>query len=197
MMRWTLAALAVVLVAGVAALYFILGLDGDDSDDNVLQALRGENAGQSATSTPATTPDPPKSGGNGTQEAAAGDPSKGGLELCNNTQSHIGVAFGYKDKQGWASEGWWNVDPGSCETLLTGKLIARYYYIYAVDYDNGGYWGGPAEMCTQDKLFTIRGLQDCEGRGYQKAGFFEVDTGERTHWTVNLSGQKTGEKTIQ
>ncbi len=120
-------------------------------------------------------------------------PASADLKLCNNTKSRVGVALGYKDKNGWASEGWWNVDPGGCEVLLTGKLIARYYYIFSVDYDKGGSWGGKAFMCTRDKLFTIRGLDKCEERGYQKSGFFEVDTGEESDWTVSLSGQKTSE----
>ena len=36
-------------------------------------------------------------------------------------------------------------------------LVARYYYIYAIDYDRGGEWSGQAFMCTRDKEFTIRG----------------------------------------
>ena len=71
-------------------------------------------------------------------------------------------------------------EPGKCLPLLKGDLIAKYYYVYAVDYDKGGSWGGKAMMCTRDKVFTIRGIEDCAGRGYQKTGFFEVDTGEET-----------------
>ena len=48
-------------------------------------------------------------------------------------------------------------------------------------------------MCTRDKLFTIRGIKDCVTRGYQKTGFFEVDTGEELDWTVSLSGEKTSQ----
>jgi uncharacterized membrane protein len=110
------------------------------------------------------------------------------LKLCNNTDSRVGVALGYKDLQGWASEGWWNIEPNACETLLQGPLIARYYYVFAVDYDKGGSWSGDAIMCTRDRLFTIRGLRNCQERGYQKTGFFEVDTQEETDWTVSLSG---------
>src|SRR6478609_11330374 len=121
--------------------------------------------------------------------ASAG--AKADLKLCNKTESRVGVALGYKDKEGWASEGWWNVAANNCETLLRGPLIARYYYIFAVDYDKGGSWGGKAIMCTRDKVFTIRGIEDCEGRGYTKTGFFEVDTGEEKDWTVSLSGEKT------
>ena len=123
--------------------------------------------------------------------AVPATPAKADFKLCNNTPNRVGVALGYKDQQGWASEGWWNIGANACETLLKGPLIARYYYIYAVDYDKGGSWGGKAIMCTRDKLFTIRGIQDCEGRGYQKTGFQEVDTGEELDWTVSLSGEKT------
>ena len=70
-------------------------------------------------------------------------------------------------------------------------MIARYYYIYALDADKGGSWGGKALICTRDKIFTIRGIENCSERGYQKQGFFEVDTGEETDWTVSLSGEKT------
>ena len=118
-------------------------------------------------------------------------PAKADLKLCNNTASRVGVALGYKDKEGWATEGWWTVDPQKCLPLLKGDLIARYYYVFAVDYDKGGSWGGKSMMCTRDKVFTIRGIEDCEGRTFTKTGFFEVDTGEQTDWTVSLSGEKT------
>jgi uncharacterized membrane protein len=118
-------------------------------------------------------------------------PAKADLNLCNKTASRVGVALGYKDKDGWATEGWWTIAPQKCLPLLKGDLIARYYYVFAVDYDKGGSWGGKSVMCTRDKVFTIRGIEDCEGRGYQKTGFFEVDTGEQTDWTVSLSGEKT------
>ncbi len=118
-------------------------------------------------------------------------PAHADLKLCNKTESRVGVALGYKDKQGWVTEGWWTVDPQKCVTFLKGPLIARFYYVYAIDYDKGGSWGGNSMMCTRDKVFTIRGIEDCEARGYRKTGFFEVDTKEETDWTVSLSGEKT------
>ena len=75
----------------------------------------------------------------------------------------------------------------SCETVLRGSLVARFYYIYAVDYDRGGEWSGQAFMCTREKEFTIRGTEDCLARGYDRTGFFEVDTGEQPSWTVQLT----------
>jgi uncharacterized membrane protein len=109
------------------------------------------------------------------------------FRLCNNTGSRVGIALGYKDAEGWTTEGWWNVNPRTCETLLRGALVARFYYIYAVDYDRGGEWSGHAYMCSREKEFTIRGIHNCLARGYDRTGFFEVDTGEQRSWTVQLT----------
>src|SRR5260221_2984670 len=109
------------------------------------------------------------------------------FRLCNNTASRVGIALGYKDAEGWTTEGWWNVSLRSCETLLRGTLVARYYYIYALDYDRGGEWSGQAFMCSRDKEFTIKGTENCLARGFDRTGFFEVDTGEQRAWTVQLT----------
>jgi uncharacterized membrane protein len=119
-------------------------------------------------------------------------PAAADLKLCNTTSSRVGVAIGYKDEQGWVSEGWWNVASQTCEVLLKGTLVARYYYIHALDYDRGGEWGGQAFMCTQDKAFTIRGVDDCPGKGGKRSGFFEVDTNEEKDWTVRLADPGEG-----
>lgn len=109
------------------------------------------------------------------------------LRMCNMTGSRIGVALGYRDAQGWITEGWWNLGAKGCETLLRGALAARFYYIYAVDYDRGGEWSGKAFMCTRDREFSIRGVENCLARGYDRNGFFEVDTGEQKSWTIQLT----------
>jgi uncharacterized membrane protein len=115
-------------------------------------------------------------------------PAAADFHLCNNTGSRVGIAVGYKDSDGaWTTEGWWNLSSRSCETLLRGTLVARFYYIYAIDYDRGGEWAGQAFMCTRDKEFTIRGTEDCLARGFDRTGFFEVDTGEQRAWTVQLT----------
>ena len=114
-------------------------------------------------------------------------PASADFRLCNNTGSRVGIAVGYKDNDGWTTEGWWNLGARSCDTLLKGALVARFYYIYAIDYDRGGEWSGKAFMCTRDKEFTIRGIEDCLARGFDRTGFFEVDTGEQRSWTVQLT----------
>jgi uncharacterized membrane protein len=119
-------------------------------------------------------------------------PSKADLRVCNKTTSRVGIAIGYKADHDWTTEGWWTVDSDSCATLLTGPLNGRYYYMYAVDYDQGGEWGGnSAFLCTQEKEFTIQGVNDCVARGYQKTGFYEVDTGNQESWTIQLTEPTT------
>jgi uncharacterized membrane protein len=115
------------------------------------------------------------------------NPAAADFRLCNNTSSRVGIALGYKDAEGWTTEGWWNVSSRACETLLRGTLVARFYYIYALDYDRGGEWSGQAFMCSRDKEFTIKGTENCLARGFDRTGFFEVDTGEQRAWTVQLT----------
>jgi uncharacterized membrane protein len=117
----------------------------------------------------------------------AATPALADLRICNLTQSRIGVAIGYRDAQGWITEGWWNLNPRACETMLRGTLAARFYYVHAVDYDRGGEWGGRSMLCTRNKEFTIRGIEDCLARGHERSGFFEVDTGEQRSWTIQLT----------
>jgi len=66
-----------------------------------------------------------------------------------------------------------------------------------VDYDNGGEWSGPAFMCTYEKQFTIKGIENCVKRGYERTGFSEIDTGKHRSWTVNLiTAVKKAEKVL-
>ncbi len=119
------------------------------------------------------------------------------FRLCNRTDNRIGVALGYKEGEHWTTEGWWNIPAGTCETLVRGQLIARYYYLYAQDYDQGGEWSGKAFLCTRDKEFTIQGIADCLARGYNRTGFFEVDTLDQKNWTVQLTEQNQSPQTLR
>ena len=121
-------------------------------------------------------------------------PAAADLKLCNSTASRVGVAIGYQDKEGWSTEGWWNIASQTCETLLKGPVPSRFVYVHAVDYDRGGEWAGKNDMCTGEKSFTIRGVQDCTSRGYKSTGFFEVDTGDAKEWTIRLTDPEPARK---
>lgn len=103
------------------------------------------------------------------------------------TSSRIGVALGFEDGGGWATEGWWNIPGQTCETLLKGSPPSRFMYIFAVDYDRGGEWSGGHFMCTGDKSFRIRDRAECEKRGHRRTGFMEVDTGGARDWTIQFA----------
>ena len=119
-------------------------------------------------------------------------PARADLKLCNTTGSRIGVAVGYRDASGWTTEGWWTLASQTCETLFKGVLPSRYWYVHAIDYDRGGEWAGQSFMCTADKSFTIRGVQQCTDRGYKRTGFFEVDTQDASDWTIRLTDPSEG-----
>ena len=162
-----IAAVGVVVVIGAVAFILLQSAGGKDQNQARLLSGTSDTVGVSGGLT--------------------ADASARGLRLCNRTPSRVGVAIGYKEDRQWITEGWWNVAKDSCETLVAGALVSRFYYVYAVDYDQGGVWGGKAVMCTRDKMFTIRGIEDCVTRGYERSGFFEVDTGEQKSWTVQLT----------
>jgi uncharacterized membrane protein len=114
-------------------------------------------------------------------------PARADFRLCNNSGSRVSVALAYTDGETWISEGWWNLKASGCETLVRGPLAAEFYYVYAMD-EHGGEWKGKAFMCTRDREFRIIGREDCFVRGFDRSGFFEVDTGkEAKNWTVQLT----------
>ena len=47
-------------------------------------------------------------------------------------------------------------------------------------------------MCTTDKAFTIKGVQDCAKRGYNRTGFLEVDAKKSADWTIRLTDPSEG-----
>nr|WP_244427032.1 DUF1036 domain-containing protein [Bartonella rattaustraliani] len=111
------------------------------------------------------------------------------FRVCNMTQQSVGVALGYPTFSGWVSEGWWIVPVTECKTLVEGPLSSRFYYFYAEGAQKKGNWAGPVTMCVQDSQFTIQGVHDCFPRGYQKAEFKEIDTGNQTSWMVQLTDE--------
>ena len=120
------------------------------------------------------------------------------LKLCNTTASRVGVAIGYRDGTGgWISEGWWTIPSHTCETLFKGALPHRLWYVHAIDYDRGGEWAGQSFLCTTEKAFTIRGVQDCGKRGYKPTGYYEVDTQEAGDWTIRLTDPGEGSGTAK
>ena len=114
-------------------------------------------------------------------------PAKADLRVCNQSANPVSIALGYRADKGWQSEGWWVAPPAKCAVVYQGDLHSRFFYLYVADDIGGGAWDGSVYMCTRDESFTIFGVEDCLARGYERTGFFEVDTQNRTDWTLQLT----------
>jgi uncharacterized membrane protein len=119
-------------------------------------------------------------------------PAYADLRVCNETSDSVSVALGYRAERGWQSEGWWVAAPAQCATVVQGKLNSRFFYLFAADDIGGGAWDGSHYLCTRDDTFTIFGVEDCLARGYERTGFFEVDTQNKSDWTLQLTDPATG-----
>jgi len=115
------------------------------------------------------------------------EPAFADLRVCNETGNQVSIALGYRAERGWQSEGWWVATPQQCAVVYQGDLNSRFYYLYVADDIGGGAWDGSVYMCTRDESFTIFGVEDCLARGYERTGFFEVDTQNRSDWTLQLT----------
>ncbi len=118
---------------------------------------------------------------------AAIAPPAAKFSVCNKGLREAKVALGRFSGTHWISEGWWHVAGKKCAELIAGKLVARYYYLYATDGAQGT-WDGSTNFCvgTGDK-FSITGRASCVGRGFDKRGFFQIDTGNQLDYAQNLS----------
>jgi uncharacterized membrane protein len=123
------------------------------------------------------------------------EPAFADLRVCNQTGNPVSIALGYRAERGWQSEGWWVATPSQCATVYQGALNSRFFYLYVADDIGGGAWDGSVYMCTRDETFTIFGVEDCLARGYERTGFFEVDTQNKSDWTLQLTDPEAGADT--
>ena len=110
---------------------------------------------------------------NRVQSSVNNDPE--GLTICNETPHTQALSVGYRSNGETYSEGWWNIESGSCATPLRGPLQTRLYYIRAEV--NGGPFQGDVSFCTTPEEYTIVGHENCTARGYDGEAFREIDTG--------------------
>jgi uncharacterized membrane protein len=106
--------------------------------------------------------------------------------ICNNTGYPVAVAVGYEENGDWISEGWWNIEGGSCAEPISGDLENRYYFYYAEQIGFKNVWIGDAAFCVSSNRFTIVSDRKCNSRGYDRKGFVQVDTGSSPSWTTTL-----------
>ncbi len=114
------------------------------------------------------------------------------FRVCNGTQALLGVAIGYRDADGWVSEGWWRIPATTCRSVVEGDLKSRFYYLYAEDEQGRSRWAGDIQMCIAENEFRVVGVKDCFARGFQEMGFREYDTGQQGSWMVQLTETPSG-----
>ncbi len=121
--------------------------------------------------------------------AYAASPAVAGLEICNDTGQDQSVAIGHMVDGTWTSEGWWNIDAGDCAEPVSGDLQNRYYY-YRAETTDGQVMGDGSSFCITDDVFTIEGQDGCAERGFDSAGFSQIDTGPTAkEFTLTLAAQ--------
>jgi uncharacterized membrane protein len=102
-----------------------------------------------------------------------------GLTFCNRTQDAVWTALAQETQGKKVSKGWWHLQPGQCEKVIRDRLIERFVYAFA-EHGSGEApdkpWTGDHPFCTRAQIFEIEGAEDCEGRGFRKTGFLQIDT---------------------
>lgn len=116
---------------------------------------------------------------------------KAELRVCNLTVNLVNLAVGIPTNNGLRTEGWWVVTGNGCAPVIRGELPSRYVYLHAKDIYGKNLIGEGTAMCVRTNKFDILGEDNCWQRGYRKALFAEVDTGNSTTWTVYLSDEVT------
>lgn len=109
-------------------------------------------------------------------------PADAFLEVCNQAEGKIWIAVAYRAQDGWTSEGWWGVDSGKCDRVLTGDSEGRYYYVYAEREDHLSLKGKHIFCVHRPGQFTIKGAEDCVKRSHEEEHFVEIDTSSEVHW---------------
>jgi uncharacterized membrane protein len=116
----------------------------------------------------------------------AAGPAAADMKVCNKTSKPAKVALGRFDGKQWTSQGWWTIAAKDCAKLISGPLDARFYYLYGTDGASGTWDGGNGFCTTASDKFSIAGRGSCAQHGYDRKGFFEVDTGNNLSWTQAL-----------
>jgi uncharacterized membrane protein len=112
--------------------------------------------------------------------------AKADFNVCNKTKERVAVALGFRQQGQWMSQGWWNVEPARCATLLPGKLSETKYYLYADAKAHNWFMGGGFRFCVKNDEFRIVGNSDCPLQGASPLGFREVAVGKNASFVYEI-----------
>jgi len=115
------------------------------------------------------------------------------LTACNKTSYVLEAAVGFEVRERPVSRGWFRIEPGQCQALITGTLDASTYYTFAhsspAHLGEMKYFSGTEAFCTEagPQNFNITGKKECEKRGFMQRGFARIDTGGNGDWTTSFT----------
>ena len=117
---------------------------------------------------------------------AVSSQAKADFNVCNKTKERVAVALGFRQQGMWISQGWWNVEPAHCATLLPGKLSETKYYLYADAKAHNWFMGGGFRFCVKNDEFKVIGNGNCPLQGAMAQGFREVAVGKNASFTFEI-----------
>jgi uncharacterized membrane protein len=123
------------------------------------------------------------------------NPAHAEFRVCNQSLNLFNIAVGLPRDGAFRIEGWWTVPANSCITPIKEDLQSKYVYLHALSVTGEDVLQGEWDMCIKPEKFTYirQGDEDwdCWAKGYQKARFAEIDTGEKAKsWTVFVQAPK-------
>lgn len=123
--------------------------------------------------------------------SALATPAKADYRFCNATSYVLDTSIGYETDEGWQSQGWFRLMPGSCEKVLQENIDRETYFVFArsIDAHDGGtkYFNGSDRFCTAPGDFLVNGRTNCASRGFDSFDFTRVDTKTGNDWTTTFS----------
>ena len=125
---------------------------------------------------------------------AAADAAFAEYSLCNRTSYAVRAAIGYPQEEATETRGWWSLRPGQCRIVLTEKIGAGDYFVFAEAIvghrGNQRVWAGSAEQCVaEDGFFTLSNNEACEGEGRRMRNFSVVNVTEASdgEWRTDFT----------
>ncbi|MCY4031870.1 MAG: DUF1036 domain-containing protein [Hyphomicrobiales bacterium] len=112
-------------------------------------------------------------------------------QACNETSYILEMAVASLSELGAISQGWFEITPGSCRTVLRSDLHSELeLFAFARSADIYGAQGityhGDTPFCISDEDFLIEGVGLCQMRDYQHARFAGINF-EGEKWTTYFS----------
>lgn len=120
------------------------------------------------------------------------------LRICNRTTELISVAYGSQtvsiNSTSLRSQGWWNIQPNDCATVLSGSAATddafdsafRLFY-HAHSASGGLVWAGNNQFCVQHNVFDLTTNGTLCPSGFYREGFRQINSGNNANYTLNLN----------